>query len=122
LRSIQAKLTATILAIFLIALSSLGGLNYWKAREILTQSITADMTEKSQNAATDIHSWLEARKAEMTIMAAAPMVQSGNQEDILPFLANVAKENKVYDAVGYIAPDGLPALKVALLTAIIFPN
>lgn len=106
MKTIQAKLTVTILAIFLVALSTLGGLNYWKARSIITENITKDMVELAVNSVSDVGDWLEARKSEMTMIAVAPVVQSGNQENIFPFLANAAKANNVYDAIGYIAPTG----------------
>jgi methyl-accepting chemotaxis protein len=106
MKSIQAKLTITILAIFLVALSILGGLNYWKAREIITQSITNDMEKIAVNSAADIGDWLDARKAEMTIMTEAPFVQTGNREAIVPFLINVAKADKTYDGISYATMNG----------------
>jgi methyl-accepting chemotaxis protein len=106
MRSIQTKLTVVILAIFIVALGALSGLNYWKARQIITETLTKDLTELSVNSAGDIGDWLEARKAEMTIMAVAPVIQSGNPDAILPFLANAAKENKFYDAVCFADQSG----------------
>jgi methyl-accepting chemotaxis protein len=106
MKSIQTRLTVVILLIFLVALGALGGLNYWKAREIITANIAADMADKADSAAGDIGDWLAARKAEVSIMAVAPAVRSGSAEAILPFMQSVAKENKVYDSIGYIRPDG----------------
>jgi methyl-accepting chemotaxis protein len=106
MKSIQTRLTVVILLIFLIALGAMGGLNYWKAREIITANIAADMADTAVGAAGDIGDWLAARKAEVSIMAVAPVIRSGNADAILPFLQNVAKENKVYDSIGYIRPDG----------------
>ncbi len=40
MRSIQAKLTVTILVFFLVAMGILGGLNYWKARDTISEVIT----------------------------------------------------------------------------------
>ncbi|MCE5286089.1 MAG: methyl-accepting chemotaxis protein [Pelosinus sp.] len=106
MKSIQTKLTVTILLIFLVAMGVLGGLNYWKARSIITDSVSSDIAEKAKNSAQDVADWLESRKAEMLIMAAAPVVQNGNFEEIAPFLVNVAQTNKVYDSIGYIKADG----------------
>ena len=96
MKSIQTRLTVTILAIFLAALGALGG-NYWKARDIITSTITASMDEIG--GASDVGDWLESRKAEITMMSVAPAVQSGNPEAILPFLVNAAKQNKAYDSM-----------------------
>ncbi|MDR3589109.1 MAG: methyl-accepting chemotaxis protein [Negativicutes bacterium] len=106
MKSIQTKLTVTILVIFIIALSALGGLNYWKARTIISEGIITDMTEKATNSAGDIGDWLEARADEMEVMSVAPVVQSGNKEAIGPFLTNVAKVKSVYDSIGFASPDG----------------
>lgn len=35
MNSIKAKLTATILVLFIISLGALGGLNYWRARGVI---------------------------------------------------------------------------------------
>ena len=99
MKSIQTKLTIAILAIFLVSLSTLGGLNYWKARAIITENITHDIAKQAIYSANDVNDWLEARKAELIMIAAAPVVQNGNQEEILPFLVTSAKENPVYDGI-----------------------
>ncbi len=106
MKSIQAKLTITILVIFLVAMSVLGGLNYWKARDTITQSITGDMTKQALSSAQDVGDWLSTRKAELKIMSMAPVIQAGNPEAMVPFLANVVRENKIYDSIGFIKPDG----------------
>ena len=43
MKSIQLKLTVAILTLFLVALSDLGRLNYWKARNIITEIISQDL-------------------------------------------------------------------------------
>ncbi len=43
MKNIQTKLTVSILSFFLISLVTLGGLNYWKAREIITVGVQNDM-------------------------------------------------------------------------------
>ncbi|HWQ62321.1 MAG TPA: cache domain-containing protein, partial [Negativicutes bacterium] len=107
MKSIQTKLTVTILVIFLVALGALGGLNYWKARDIITQTITHDMSENTDTSAGDIADWLEARKSEIGFMAVAPVVMAGDKAAITPFLANAANANKQYDGIGYASPDGM---------------
>ena len=106
MKSIQTKLTLSILVIFLVALGVLGGLNYWKARSIITENITADMAKQATMSAGDVGDWLASRKAEMTVISVAPAVLSGDRAAIVPFLRNVAQANKVYDALGYALPSG----------------
>lgn len=104
--SIRTKLTVVILLIILIALGALGGINYWQARSIISEKVNDDMEQLTANSASDIGGWLEARKCELSIMAVAPMVQSGNLSVIAPFLVNAGKVNKAYDAIGYAYPNG----------------
>ncbi len=104
--SIQTRLTVIILAIFLVSLSVLGGLNYWKAREIISESILKEMDEKATVTAANTADWLAARKAELTMMAAVPVVESGDHEAILPFLHSVAKVSPLYDDFSYANPAG----------------
>ena len=106
MKSIQMKLTVIILAIFVVAMAALGGLNYWKARQIIISNLNQEITTLANNSANDVNDWLETRKSEMLIIAVAPVVQSGNLEVIKPFLTNAANANKFYDAIGYIAPNG----------------
>jgi len=105
-KSLQTKLTVIILVIFLASLGTLGGLNYWKAREIISGDLTESLTQNAENSAGDIGDWLEARKAELTIMSVAPAVQSGNIEALVPFLSNAVKVNKLYYAIGFALPSG----------------
>ncbi|MCE5287253.1 MAG: methyl-accepting chemotaxis protein [Pelosinus sp.] len=106
MRSIQTKLTISILAIFLIAMSVLGGLNYWKAREIITESITGEMQKLAAGSAQDINHWLESCQLELAGIALAPAFRSGNMEEIISYLNYLGKENKRYENFAYIAPDG----------------
>ena len=107
MKSLQTKLTVTILVIFLVALGALGGLNYWKARQIISNKITNAMAEEAVNSAGDVGDWLEARKGELTLMSVAPLLQSGNPEAIVPFLSNALKVNNIYSAVNYATPAGV---------------
>ena len=106
MKSIQAKLTVTILTIFLVAMSALGGLNYWKARNIITETITSDIQKLSVNSAEDLGDWFEARKMEMTMLASNPVIQGGTPEAIMPVLAAAKNANKVYDSLVFAKLDG----------------
>lgn len=106
MKSIQTKLTITVLLIFFLALSFLGGINYWKAREIITESITKEIKSQTTDCANSLGDWLEVRKTELSIISMTPAIRSGNPESILPLISNVAKEKNIYSIIGYIFPDG----------------
>ena len=106
MNSIQVKLTATFLILFLVALTTLGGLNYWKAKELLFENITQNVSVLANNSSEDVGNWLEARKMELTMMSYAPIVRSGNPEAMVPYMADAVKGNKVYEAIGFAVPSG----------------
>jgi methyl-accepting chemotaxis protein len=106
MRSIQTKLTVTIIVIFLAALGTLGGLNYWKARSILTETITASMQKEAASAADDVGAWIAARKNEVLMMATGPVIVSGNKEAMVPFLKGATDSNKAYESISYADPTG----------------
>ena len=114
MKSIQKKLTVTILIIFLVALSTLGGLNYWKAREIITEDITKAMEDEVTYAAAGIHDWLEACKLEIAGIAFAPVIRGGKVEEITPFLDYVCRESGRYESLAYVLPNGMSYNNIGL--------
>lgn len=118
MKSIQKKLTVTTLLIFLMALSTLGGLNYWKAREIITGDITNSMQEEVKYAAGGIHDWLEACKLEVSGIAMAPVIRSGKLEEITSFLNYVYRENGRYESLAYVLPTGAAYNNLGIVTDI----
>ncbi|MDF2636356.1 MAG: mcpA 6 [Pelosinus sp.] len=107
MKSIQTKLTVSILTFFLISLAILGGLNYWKAREIITIGVQNDMQRIAQDNSEFVNLWLESYKQELSMLAVAPIFQSGNKEDMIPYLAQALNKNKEYDGIAYHSEDGL---------------
>lgn len=107
MNSIQTKLTAAFLTLFLVSLSALGGLNYWKAKNLLSESVTQSISVMADTSSDNIGSWLEARRMELTMMSCAPIVSTGNPEAMVHYLADAVKANKVYEAIGFAMPTGL---------------
>jgi len=106
MNSIRMKLTVTFLIVFLVSLSVLGGLNYWKAKELLFENITQNVSVLVNNSSEDVDTWLEARKMELTMMSYAPIVHSGNPEAMVPYMADAVRANKIYEAIGFAVPSG----------------
>jgi methyl-accepting chemotaxis protein len=106
MKSLQAKLTAIIISIILAALGTLGGLNYWKARQLLFTSVEESTSALAVNSAEQAGLWLGAHKSEVTMMAHSTTITSGNIETIVPFLKSVHQANKDYISIVFIQPDG----------------
>ena len=107
MKSIQTKLTVTILTIFIIALATLGGLNYWKARDLVYTGTLNEIKTLAGNSANDVNDWIEAHKLEIAGIALAPALQSGNLTQINPFLVEAVNTNGRYETMTYIGPDGI---------------
>jgi len=107
MKSIQTKLTVIILLIFIVAMGTLGGLNYWKARQMLSDSLVKEIATLATVSAGDVNDWIEGRKLEVAGIALAPVLQTGISENIGPFLMQAAKNNGRYETFGYIAPTGI---------------
>lgn len=106
MKSIQTKLTVIFLSILLIAMCTVGALNFWRAREILTENIHNDIQENALNSVGDVADWLEARRSELLMLSASTTLQGGNYDDIVPFLNRAVKLNNAYISIGYTTPNG----------------
>ena len=106
LKSIQTKLTVTILIIFVISMATLGGLNYWKARQIVSEDITQNLKMAAADSAEEIGDWLRTCELELSGIAMAPVVRNGKMEEIRPYLSFLLKEHGRYANYGYVLPDG----------------
>ncbi|BBB90170.1 MAG TPA: methyl-accepting chemotaxis protein [Methylomusa anaerophila] len=106
MKSIQMKLTVTILVIFLVALGALGGLNYWKAREIISEKVTADMQQQAVGSAIAIGDWLEAHKMELKMLASNPILSNGSLDSVVPILVAAKNNNKEYDSLVFADQNG----------------
>ena len=106
MKSLQTKLVITTLTIFLIALSVLGGLNYWKSRQLLLHSAQDNLMTQTINSADQLGLWLEARRAEVETLADLPAIVNGDFETVLPFLQAFVKNKSVYETISYARLSG----------------
>ena len=107
MKSIQTKLTVIILIIFFIALSTMGGLNFFKAREIVTDNLAREMGNEASNAADDVGVWLEGRIAQLTMLAATPTMASGTLAEIVPLMEAARQSDKAYESMVFVEASGV---------------
>ncbi len=106
LKSIQTKLTVVILLIFVVAMGILGGLNYWKARVIVSEEIMQNVNNMVADSTVGIGEWIQASKLEIAGIAISPTLRGIKTEEIVPFLAYLKREHGRYETYGYAFPDG----------------
>jgi methyl-accepting chemotaxis protein len=107
MRSIQTKLTVSILFIFFGALVTLGGLNYWKARDLVYNATVNEIKTLAATAANDVNDWVDAHRLEVAALALSPVLKTGDKNQILPYLAASVKANGRYAAFGYVNTAGV---------------
>ncbi len=107
MKTIQAKLTVTILAIVLVALAALGGLSYWRARAIVTDNVVTELQKTAAATAEGLGDWFEIRKTEMSAIARSPVMTSGTREAMLAYIGGeIANNGGIYENIFWITPDG----------------
>ena len=107
MKSIQTKLTVIILIILFIALSTMGGLNFFKAREIVTDNLAREMGNEASNAADDVGVWLEGRIAQLTMLAATPTMARGTLAEIVPLMEAARQSDKAYESMVFVEASGV---------------
>jgi len=104
--SLQTKLTTIIVLILLLSLSTLGCLNYWKARQLLLASAEERAMDLATNYAEQVGLWISGHKSEITTLAHSISITNGDIEMIIPLLKNIHQSNENYLSLTFIQPDG----------------
>jgi len=97
MNSIKTKLALIVISLVTIALSILGGLNYWQAEKILVQDVENEIASVAQNRGGEIGMWLDKSKTELVTIARSPIMMSGNQETMASYIDTEMKNNKIYE-------------------------
>lgn len=102
-KSIKTKLIVLVIAILILALSGLSLINYLNARRILVRNFETNITALAQSHGQSVGLWLEARKAELNVLANSPSIKNanGNPSIILENLTPVARQNSMYVMLFY---------------------
>ncbi|MDT8902475.1 methyl-accepting chemotaxis protein [Anaeroselena agilis] len=104
--SLQAKITFAVLAIFLVSLAALGGLNFDQAHRILTTNIVQQMQAEAAGEADKVGELLKGVGMELTGLTHMPAIQSGDPKAIVPVLASLAKSYPKFDSLAYVNTAG----------------
>lgn len=105
-QGIQGKMTAAILGMLLCSLLAVGGLNYWKAREIVSEGILTSMQTLAAAQSQSVGEWLMAHQAEISAVASNPSLADGNMEQILKIIQAARDNNKDYETITFIDSQG----------------
>jgi len=99
MKSIRTKLAVIVIALFVIALAVLAGLDNWQAKKLLVQDAETNLKSVVFATGTEIGLWIDGRKTEVAAIARSPVMASGNREAMLAYLAKEMETNKLYENI-----------------------
>jgi methyl-accepting chemotaxis protein len=108
--SIRGKVIVIFVAVMVISLGSLGGLNFMSARSILTDFVNDDLSVRAGSYAKEFSLWLESQKQTVLLLSESPLVMSDKKESAISYLASETRRNPVFVSF-WIADDKGDALK-----------
>ncbi len=116
MKSIQFKLTIVIFSILIVSLATLALLNYWKAKDLVLDGISQNLTSLATESGEQLSLWLDSRKSEILILANLPAVTTGNPEAIIPLLKATVQANKVFDTLSFADTTGKAYNSTGIIT------
>lgn len=96
--SIRVKVVVVISLLLGIALGILAFTSYTNAKKAVVSASEQNFVALAGSHANDVSMWLEARRAETETVANAPVVVSGNQEDVLAYLKSEQRRSGIYES------------------------
>nr|WP_320147088.1 methyl-accepting chemotaxis protein [uncultured Anaeromusa sp.] len=96
MQSIRSKLTIMMVVTVVISLCILGAANYWNAQKVILQDAEENLTSVAQINSERMGAWLGKRTSEIEVLTRTPVMQTGDLNQIMPYLKEEAKLNPVY--------------------------
>jgi len=106
MRSIRVKLLIAIIALLLVALSGVTAIASVYARGILVTEAENSLQGQINARASEIDQWLLARRSEMELIAALPMITSMKTEEQIPLLKQLMTGLPEFTAMWVADPQG----------------
>lgn len=97
MKSIKTKLMITIFAVLIVGLGGLSVLNYTKTKEILIANVEQSIRYNAGSSAREVSLWLDARKAEIAVLAGTEVITDGKKEAYISYLNAELQRNKSYE-------------------------
>ncbi len=99
MKSIKAKLSAIVIALFVVALGVLAGLNYWQSQKMLTQDVENEIALTAQTNGEAVGMWLEGHKKELEAISRSPVMLNGSRESRVAYITAEINNNKLYENI-----------------------
>ncbi len=105
--SIQTKLLLFLLPIFILSFGVLSGVSYYLSLHSLAASVDETAMSIGTDYANRVRADIDEKMAHLEELAATKRVQSGDRDQIVDSMAETYQRLGMFDAIIYIAPDGL---------------
>ncbi len=99
MKSIKAKLSAIVIALFVVALGVLAGLNFWQSQKMLTQDVENEIALTAQTNGEAVGMWLEGHKKELEAISRSPIMINGSRESRVAYITAEINNNKLYENI-----------------------
>lgn len=106
MKSIRAKIAVIVIALFVASLCGLGGLNYWQARNLLVGQLENELALQTQSYSKEIAAWIKYSQMEVATISRSPILRSGDNAIIVPYIASEVKSNNLYETMLWIDATG----------------
>ncbi|KJS16962.1 MAG: hypothetical protein VR69_07270 [Peptococcaceae bacterium BRH_c4b] len=97
MKSFKIKITSFIVIVLILSLGGISSLNYFETQRLLTDNLEQSITSLTLSSGSEVSLWLNARKAEMELMAGMPLMQSGAKDAIIAYMHAETQHNKIYE-------------------------
>lgn len=99
MKTIRAKLSVIIIALFVVSLGVLAGLNYWQSQRMLIHDVETEIALRAQTTGDAVGMWLNEHKTEIETISRAPVMTSGNREAMVSYITSELQNNKLYENI-----------------------
>lgn len=97
MKRLKISVTLLIVVTLMFGLGGLSLLSYYQINKLLLLNLERSISSITLSSGAEVSQWLNSRKSEIELMANTPLIQSGNQEEIIVYLDNEVQRNKLYE-------------------------
>jgi len=97
MKSIRTKLIVTVIFFLAVGIGGLSLVSFFKTKQLLTTNLEQTVLSSAQSYSRETGLWMDARKAEISMLANSRLVIGGGRESATSYLNDEAKRTKMYE-------------------------
>lgn len=96
MKSLRLKILAIIIPILIIALVTLGSMNYMQAKKLIQGDNKSELIKTAEDERDSVKLWFDVYRQQITTYARSPIIVSGTHEEVMDYLRKEIKSNPLY--------------------------